>query len=406
METRPCDVAACVSRYAARLHAVIGDGHQVASPLGAWLLLALAAPASSGADRAILEDILGCTAEDAAAVTAGLLDRPHPAVASAAAVWIPSGKPLGQDVARWRESLPPQVARGPVPDQAGADAWAREHTFGLIDTFPVPVDPGVCFVLASAVATKVSWTVPFELAPAADLGPDSSWSRQLSRVLRVPAPTPGRPRGHAQFIAVTPEAGDVAVHVGSSRDGLLVFSVAADPEVPAGRVLAAAHRIGCAHAVGAPVPRRRLTDLPPGPGAAWVLREDQMAVGADPCTAVLPAWQARSRHDLTAPDLGFATAKNALAPADPWTAEQAAMARYTRIGFEAAAVTSIAIAIAMIRPARQRVAELRFSHPYAVVAVTTDGSGPSPGTVEQPGPWHGLPVFSAWITEPEDAGDD
>jgi hypothetical protein len=42
-----------------------------------------------------------------------------------------------------------------------------------------------------------------------------------------------------------------------------------------------------------------------------------------------------------------------------------------------------------------RTAELRFGHPYAVVAVATDW-----GTR---GPWHGLPVFSAWVAQPQDA---
>ncbi len=47
-------VPACVAAYAARLHAAIGPGHHAASPLGAWLLLALAAPAARGHDRATL----------------------------------------------------------------------------------------------------------------------------------------------------------------------------------------------------------------------------------------------------------------------------------------------------------------------------------------------------------------
>jgi hypothetical protein len=41
-----------------------------------------------------------------------------------------------------------------------------------------------------------------------------------------------------------------------------------------------------------------------------------------------------------------------------------------------------------------RVAELRFAHPYAVVAASA---------TEPSSPWHGLPLFSAWITEPRDA---
>jgi len=406
MSTRTRDIAACVAGYAARLHAVIGDRHHVASPLGAWLLLALAGPASTGSDRVVLEEVLGCDVAAAARAAAGLLGNPHPAVASAAAVWTAGGTPLGPQFARWQDALPPEVTRGAVPDQATANAWAREHTFGLIEDFPIGITPAVFLVLATALATKVSWQVPFDLVSAAELGTGSSWSQRLGQVLRVPDREPGGRPGHIQFIAATEEAGDVAVHVGSARDGLLVFSVAADPAVSAGRVLAAAHRIGCAHAIGATVPRRSLADLPLGPGAAWVLRDDQPAVGTDNCTAVLPAWQARSEHDLTHEDLGFEAAKNALAGPIPWEAVQAAMARYTRLGFEAAAVTALAVESALIAPTGQRVAELRFGHPYAVVAVTTEGQRMVSETGVRPGQWHGLPVFSAWVSEPADAGDD
>jgi hypothetical protein len=45
---------------------------------------------------------------------------------------------------------------------------------------------------------------------------------------------------------------------------------------------------------------------------------------------------------------------------------------------------------------------LRFGHPYAVVAVTTA----TEETASSGNPWHGLPVFSAWVSEPEDATDN
>jgi hypothetical protein len=47
-----------------------------------------------------------------------------------------------------------------------------------------------------------------------------------------------------------------------------------------------------------------------------------------------------------------------------------------------------------------RDAELRFAHPYAVVAVAGQTSGT--GNATKPGPWHGVPVFSAWVSEPDD----
>lgn len=395
------DLAGCVAGYAGRLHAKIGTGHHVASALGAWMLLALAGPASTGAERVTLETTLGCDAESAAAAAAALLATPQPLVAAACAVWTQDPAPLPEGFWRWRASLPPPVTRGPIPGQAGLDAWARDHTFGLVERFPLRWDPALYLVMASALATKVSWQVPFELTPAAALGEASPWASGLRLALRAPAHGPG----HEQFIAVTADAGDVAVHLATAAGGLLVCSVAADPAVPAGPVLAAAHRIATARARNEPVQRRSLADLPLGPGPAWVVREERSVSAQDGFTAVLPAWTAASQHDLADPGLGFAAAVRALAPSDPWTARQAVMARYTRTGFEAAAVTLGAVAMAARLPsAIRRVADLRFGHPYAVVAVTFAGNDPAGGATASPaGEWHGLPVFSAWVAEPAEA---
>ena len=267
----------CLARYARRLHAAgdAGAKHHVVSPLGAWLLLALVGPAASGADRETLTDVLGCDVDTAARIAAALLEHPHPLVASAAGVWTRPGVRLGPVFDDWRASLPGRVATGDLRDQAQLDAWAREHTLGLIGRFPINVDdPSVYLVLATALATRVSWETPFDLAPAAELGPDSAWARELGRVLKTP-----HGRGHEQFIAVTPEAGDVAVHLAQARGGLLVASVAAAEGVAYGDVLAAAQRIACAYAVDgqgrfgqleiAAGPRRSLAGRPAaGRGAA------------------------------------------------------------------------------------------------------------------------------------------
>jgi hypothetical protein len=392
----------CVTRYAERVHAAAGVRHHVASPLGAWLLLALAGAASTGADAEALTEVLGCDVRAAAAWAADLLADPHPLVASAAAVWTAAGFGGTAEFRRWLAGLPAAVSTGELPGQPALDAWAREHTFGLIDTFPVDLGRAV-LVLATALATKVSWQMPFDLAPASALGSDSPWGRELSRVLHTPT-GPGA-RGHVQFIAATQDAGDVVVHGATAAGGLLVVSVGAQPGVPAGRVLAIAHDIGHRLAVGAPVARRDLASLPLGDGPLWRLQE--ITAPADTCTAVLPAWSASSRLELTDPVLGFAAAVRGLVPdSEDFDARQAAMARYSRTGFEAAAVTAVAVRAAARIPARHRVAELRFGHPYAVVAVATDPAAGRPGTHSAVSPWHGVPVFSAWVSEPDDAADD
>jgi hypothetical protein len=408
------NITAPLARYARLLHQVIGAGHHVASPLGAWLLLALAGPACAGDDLRQLEQILGVDAGAAAEFAAELLAHPHPVVRAAAAVWSEEGSATDARIASWQTGLPPQVDTGPVPGQAELDAWATRQTQGLIDRFPIDASQPLTWLLATALATRVSWERPFDLAPASALGSASPWAVTLTQVLRTPhGPEDGRVPGHDQFIAATEAAGDVAVHAASARDGLLVVSVAAAAQVQAASVLSAAYDLATALATGRPLTHRSLFDMPLGEGLAWTITEEHVNTAAgrreERCTAVLPAWSAHSTSELTDPRLGFATVRHALDPIDPWQAKQAAMARYTRIGFEAGAIIALAIALSAIahRPGVRRTAELRFGHPFAVVAVAVDSARPqdSHGPVPR-SPWHGLPVFSAWVADPQDATND
>ncbi|MCW3816664.1 serpin family protein [Micromonospora sp. DR5-3] len=398
-----------LAHYAERLHRAAGDTHHVASPLGAWLLLALTGPAATGGTRDELTEALGTDVDVAAEVAGALLSAPHPLMASASAVW--ERQPF-EGLAGWRAGLPERTQRGPLPDQAALDAWAREHTYGLIDRFPITVRPQILLILASALATKVSWAEPFQVAPADQLGSGSAWAGRLDRVLRTPW------HGHLCWIATTARAGDVAVHAAPARPvstaggeaGMLVVSVAAAPDVPPVDVLAAAQEIA-ARTATAPDgyrPRQRsLFDLPLGDTPLWTLREETVRTFArdgreERTRAVLPCWSAESRHDLTRAGFGFDAAARALGMlmglANPQhEAVQSAVARYGRYGFEAAAVTAFAVATGLPPEGVARVAELRFGHPYAVVAVATDSAG---------GPWHGLPVYSAWVAEPQELPED
>ncbi|MFR9777633.1 hypothetical protein ACL02O_16455 [Micromonospora sp. MS34] len=393
-----------LAHYAERLHRAAGDAHHIASPLGAWLLLALTGPAATGATRTELAEALGTDVAAAAEAARALLSAPHPLVASATAAW--ERRPF-EGLAGWRGGLPERTQTGPLPDRAALDAWARECTGGLIDRFPLDATPETLLILASALATKVSWADPFEVAPAAQLGSGSAWAGRLRRVLRTP------PWGHRCWIAATARAGDVAVHAAPARPGdadgaagLLVISVAAAPDVPAVDVLAAAQQVATAAATapdGVRPGRRSLFELPLGETPLWTLREEPTRTFAadgreEHADAVLPCWSAQSRHDLSGAGFGFAAAARALgeligAPRPPYEVAQAAVARFGRFGFEAAAVTAFGVAAGLPPEGIVRLAELRFGHPYAVVAVATDTAG---------GPWHGVPVYSAWVAEPEE----
>jgi hypothetical protein len=378
---RTAEIQAALAGYAERFHVSVGDGHHVASPLGAWLLLSLLAPAATGAVRDELAGILGMDPADAARAAAGLLDHPHPLVSSAAALWLRPGNPVsGLD--GWLASLPAAAETGPLPSQADLDKWAREHTLGLIDEFPLQVSPNVLLILASALATQISWKTPFDVASATALGTGSRWAHRLTRVLRTPE------LGHSAYVAATKRAGDVIVHVADAKPvrmgfydeaGLYVVSVAAAPDVEPVDVLAAAYQI--APTVHRPTDQRSLYDLPLGDGPLWTIREQpELTHSLDGrgqrCHAVLPCWSARSHHDLRAPELGFPTATRILAllaeRSMDFQARQSAVARYSRYGFEAAALTAFGGSISAPSPG--------WSGSPSCASVTRTPSSPSPST--------------------------
>ncbi len=374
-------VAGAVCGYARRLHEALGDRHHVASPLGAWLVLALAATAARATEADRLTEVLGLPIAEASAAARRLLADPHPAVAAAAAVW--TRAPAEGPAREWVAGLPTAVDRGPIPSVAGADAWAREHTFGLVDRFPLELSASTVAVLTSALATRISWSQPFTSADAGEFR--SAWRGRIGTILRTP------PEGHDCAIVDHPDAGDLAVHHARAH-GLTVTSVIAGADAAAGRVLAAAHDVASRRRRG-----RSLFELPLGDGPSWTVTESDGVEGRERLAALLPAWSAHTEHDLVQPDLGFVDAAAVLGRlfgATRWEAVQAAVARYHRRGFEAAAVTSVAVALSarLQTPGRQRDAVLRFDRPFAVVATTAGG-----------GPWRGLPVFSGWITNPDDA---
>jgi hypothetical protein len=386
-----------VRRYAERFDVACSDGsHSVGSPLGAWLLLALVAPAAAGADRTELEAVLGTDADDASGRASELLRSPHPAVTAAVALWY-RDELLLPDFAEWARILPAMVETGDVPSQEEADEWSRRVTDGLIERFPLDLDTDIVILFASALATLVEWATAFEVASSDALG--APWGERVHTVLYAPPE-------HTLLIAATERAGDVALHAASSRDGLLVVSAIADPAVPPSDVRAAAHELGFALASSSSVDARSLFDLPLGDGHAWSITERQVTPRerGDPepetYTGFLPAWTAASDLDLLSDGaLGFPAACKSLGAfcRGPVLSEakQVAVARFDRRGFEAAAITSMAVRVSSPPPGprtiTQRLATLRFNRPYAVVAVALDSGG---------GAWNGVPVFSAWVAEP------
>lgn len=386
------DLAALVCRYAERFAALGGgDEHQVGSPLGAWLVIAVAAPTADGALREQIIDALGTDVESAQEMLAEVLKHPNDAVGAALAAWSIPGL-TGLD--SWRAGLPPAVTTGSVPAQPEADQWAREHTLGLIERFPIDTH-GAVILLASALAARVTWLRPFDLVDGAELR--GAWGRQLTRALHARSEL-----GHSASIVATERAGTVAVHTAQADAHLSVTSVIAAPDVARADVLAVAHQLAVAHSRHGSGSLVSLFDLPLGDGPLWTIAEHQADAAGQHVEAVLPAWHVESEYDLlTVPAFAFGAAGEALkrrARIGGFVkAAQSAVAKYTQNGFEAAAVTALGIPLAgrmSPPPGPYRTATVRFAHPYAVVATT---HGPDDDL------WSGLPVFAAWVTQPDDS---
>ncbi len=416
-------IADLVGAYARRIHPAVAAQHEgswICSPLGVWLLLAACVSAAQGDDRRALEGALGCSAAEAGGLLAAFMGVSLPALAAAIAVW---ARPTDATPAfdSWVRSLPPEVESGLMPTPAEANEWADRHTNGLIDRFPATIDALTRIVLASALATKVSWAAPFGLVPAADhLGADSPWRAHVQRLLWDGA------AGDRAMLARTRAAGLVAVHHAVAREGLVVVSVSAEPSMAPDVVLDAAHEIAAPGVSGTVPAACSLFELPLGMGHSWEIVEREIRthhVGerVERISGVsLPSWRAQSELDLLRSELfGCAPALAALRrligprPVDRTEAAQTAVASFTRYGFEAAAVTAFAVRVcARLAPRHvgiERAATLRFDHPYAAVAIAV-GAG-EPASVRSRGDstrptLEGLPVFGAWVHDPQEPEDE
>lgn len=365
-------VAAAVTGYAARLRTALGlSSASACSPFGLWLLLASLAPAADGPGAARVAEVLGLPVEDAAGAARRLLAEPHPTVASALGAW--AAAPLRRDV-------PVDVAT-PIPAQEELDAWAAEHTRGLVETFPGAVDDATGLLLATALVLEPRWLAP--------LRPREDGYLEL--------------RGGLQTIVDTRAAGPVAVAKPHTTDGVDVVSVVAAPEVSPEDIWSAVDEVvarldegGLWHGT-AEVPLDE-------DGHAWRVWDEVMSfpAGQEPepdgwartsmWTCRMPRWRASTVTDLGgAPgvDQVASALSAALGPgAGATSCVQSAVAEYDEDGFTAAAVTAVAATggVPQMRGLEVRRVELNLTRPHALVAIARGGA------------WEGVPLFQAWVT--------
>lgn len=354
-------------QYADRARTQLGTADiPVISYTGLWLLLALVAPA---ADADAITEALGLPPEEARETAEKLIAEAHPTVTAALGAWL----------ADWVEPTTPlPVAVEPLPDQETLDAWAAEHTRGLIQTMPVTGRPEIMLLLATALVTTPKWTEPLRIEDGRLV---------LQKGLQA---------------IVETSVGPVAVARPASRDGVDVFSVIAAPDVPAEDVWVAVAEVVEQYAAGEVTHRTHPQDLTDG--HAWTVKRERREYvtydAPEPNSIVfttrLPAWNADASHELDAAP-GVASVADGIAALLPeqddgieFSCAQNATAAYDQHGFKAAAVTAMDWLVGSAMPEyverKIRHVQVSFDRPHAVVAIARGGV------------WEGVPLFEAWVT--------
>ena len=365
--TRP-QTAGLVTRYAEVTRGRVGtEAAAAVSYAGLWLLLAHLSPLAADKHRDALAAAIGISCAEAAALADELLTAPHLTLATALGAWS-------------RVALPAElaVALEGLPDQAGLDRWAAEHTRGLIQSFPLTISEETLLVFATALVLEPRWTEELDVDDDGMLVLD----------------------GGLQAVVDTQAAGRIAVAKPFSSDGVDVISVIAAPDVPPGDVWRALDEVVDALNRGA-LWHGEHPGGQPVDGHAWKVRtvtETFIAWDAPANFDVLwrshlPEWSGNTESTLTrAPGVGEII--ESLAEAGPELADaafecvQTATARYDESGFTAAAITALAAATGapeFVERTIRRV-DLTFDRPHAVIAIARGG------------PWEGVPVFNAWVT--------
>lgn len=152
------------------------DGNTVVSPLSASTMLGMLLAGARGETATAIADTLHVEPGPAtsAAYAALLSELGAPAdveLAVANSLWAAPGFPLEPDfVDVMGDAFQATLDEVDLGSQAGADridAWADEHTNGLIQRFADALglpDPQAVLVLLNAVYFKGEWTIPFEPA--------------------------------------------------------------------------------------------------------------------------------------------------------------------------------------------------------------------------------------------------
>lgn len=380
------------------------QGNKIASPLGAWVLLALTAGAGiesySVKERSNLEGILGETLETAFSSAIKLLKYAPKEVRLVAASWVKDKFSAREDVGKWLNELlkfDAVSSKAYLPSQAEVDEWAAKETLDLIKAFPVDMtDEDLMFVLATAIVTKIGWVEPFK--EIEDVQEMNSWGQESVLFSN---------HTHETFLFEEPD-GIFCVHFKMSDTEedfkLKVISVIGPDDVSATRVAKLANQVA-ADFESYKARKLSLFDIDINSNLSYLKIEEiekvTMANNTENISTFIPAWDADSDLDIT--ELGFVDAAKGITR-DPYfdvKATQVAVASYNKKGFEAAAISAMSIRAASLPPRPElrltRSAKVYFSHEYAVVALVGKPYLREKDINNEDTIWQNIPAFVAWV---------
>lgn len=377
--------AVALQSYAKQFHARTNDlpGNVVASPLGAWMLVASVAASLNleGHDKlkVQLESALHMTLEDAEKSYKELLSG-YPELNYVSKAWSASDVSDFPAIGQWLEvnKLIPSV-KG-IPTQEVMDNWADDNTHGLIKEFPVTLNNRVILIIANIIYSKLEWSAPFELAEA--VGSMEHWNVKnvlhSNKTRQVSFLKDSSEDIYAVYTAKTDDNYNQRVNLlmclTNDKTDEQLLEVAYNPSL---------------------LPfKPNFDDMSIYNTKLLNLVEERRATTPEYFDTYLPSWEASTTHELLENHaLGFYPLVEALAidAKDEIEAEvkQVAVAKFNKEGFEAAALTTMVMAraaAAMPTMYQQKRFELTFASNFAFVSFQKN-----------------VPVFSGVIREAKEA---
>jgi serine protease inhibitor len=369
------DVVRAVNDLTTRWARTLPAENTVVAGLGLWPLLAMLA---TGADEPGRTELAAATGVDPATGATDAIRLIEAIEASAdlnaaLGVWVSEQLKLAESF----DSVMPAPLVGlltgnPSVDKAKLDAWAADHTDDLIREMPLDLEGDVMLVLASALLLRTTWVRPFtEQIRRVAGGPwAGSWhwleraDEDLDSVRRYDDLTVVTVRGDADV--------DVLLGIGS-LPALLDAAARPNDGVPGSQLIA---------------------EDKPGPG----LTIGRTTAPRPDVKVSLPSFNIEVEHDLlasrelfgltaVASDPGAHGHFSALSPTplQLGQAKQKVLARFFATGFEAAAVTAMAMTRAAMITRQERRLEVTLDKPFAFAAVLRDSRLPIvAGRVEMP----------------------